>query len=132
MAKQAILNIKNWFKTGLKPTQDQFWDWIDSYWHKDEQIPIAKIDGVQPIYDAINNHINDANAHTAILVKSRIYPFGSLQIFKSSTNIGSVLEAGDIAVGFLNDGVTFIPFGQYLGTDPQDINNWNTSAMDFS
>jgi hypothetical protein len=39
----AINTIKQWFKTGLKPTQDQFWNWIDSFWHKDELIPQDKI-----------------------------------------------------------------------------------------
>ena len=43
MAQTAINIIKNWFKTGLKPTQDQFWNWMDSYWHKDELIPQDKI-----------------------------------------------------------------------------------------
>ena len=39
--------IKNWFKTGLKPTQAQFWAWMDSYWHKDQTIPTNKIDGLE-------------------------------------------------------------------------------------
>ena len=43
MAKTAINTIKQWFKTGSKPTQDQFWNWMDSYWHKDELIPQNKI-----------------------------------------------------------------------------------------
>ena len=43
MAKTAINTIKQWFKTGLKPTQDQFWNWIDSFWHKDELIPQENI-----------------------------------------------------------------------------------------
>ena len=43
MAQTAINIIKNWFKTGLKPTQDQFWNWMDSFWHKDELIPQDKI-----------------------------------------------------------------------------------------
>lgn len=41
-----INNIKNWFKTGLKPTQEQFWAWMDSYWHKAEKIPMSSIDGI--------------------------------------------------------------------------------------
>lgn len=28
--------IKQWFETGDFPTQQQFWDWLDSYVHKDE------------------------------------------------------------------------------------------------
>jgi hypothetical protein len=43
MAKTAINIIKKWFKTGSKPTQDQFWSWQDSYWHKDEIIPQENI-----------------------------------------------------------------------------------------
>ena len=38
MAQTAINTIKQWFKTGSKPTQEQFWSWMDSYLHKDEMI----------------------------------------------------------------------------------------------
>jgi hypothetical protein len=38
--------IKGWFTTGSKPTQEQFWAWMDSYWHKDENIPASKIEGL--------------------------------------------------------------------------------------
>ncbi|MEN2400602.1 hypothetical protein GKZ90_0012495 [Flavobacterium sp. MC2016-06] len=31
--------LKNWFTTGKKPLQAQFWAWMDSYWHKEEPIP---------------------------------------------------------------------------------------------
>ena len=43
MAQTAINTIKQWFKTGSKPTQEQFWSWMDSYLHKDELIPQDKI-----------------------------------------------------------------------------------------
>lgn len=39
----SLTDIKNWFRTGLKPTQSQFWNTWDSFWHKDESIPTAKI-----------------------------------------------------------------------------------------
>lgn len=51
MAKQTINTLKNWFKTALKPTQSQFWDWLDSFWHKDEKIPLSSIDGIQAEFD---------------------------------------------------------------------------------
>lgn len=38
--------LKNWFKSGLKPTQEQFWEWMDSFWHKEEKIPMAQIEGI--------------------------------------------------------------------------------------
>lgn len=36
--------IKKNFENGDIPNQDQFWEWQDSYWHKDEKIPSDKID----------------------------------------------------------------------------------------
>lgn len=51
MAKQTLNILKNWFRTGLKPTQQQFWDWMDSFFHKDEKIPLTSIDGIQQEFD---------------------------------------------------------------------------------
>jgi hypothetical protein len=42
----SIANIKNWFRTGLKPTQAQFWDTWDSFWHKEDQIPMSNVQGL--------------------------------------------------------------------------------------
>lgn len=42
----SLNQLKNWFKTGLKPTQAQFWAWLDSFYHKEEQIPQEKITGL--------------------------------------------------------------------------------------
>jgi hypothetical protein len=47
MAKQNIEILKSWFKTGLKPTQQQFWDLFDSYFHKNGIIPIGNIENFQ-------------------------------------------------------------------------------------
>ena len=43
MAVTSINQIKNWFKTGLKTAQEHFWHWMDSYWHKEDEIPISSI-----------------------------------------------------------------------------------------
>ena len=43
MAQTAINTIKQWFKTGSKPTQEQFWSWMGSSLHKDELIPQGNI-----------------------------------------------------------------------------------------
>jgi hypothetical protein len=44
MTKQAKTTLKNWFLTALKPLQQQYHDWMDSYWHKDELIPMEAVD----------------------------------------------------------------------------------------
>lgn len=52
MATTPLNTIKNWFKTGLKPTQAQFWATLDSLRHKDEAIPIAAIENLQEELDS--------------------------------------------------------------------------------
>jgi hypothetical protein len=42
MAVTARATLKNWFKAGLKPTEAQFANWIDSFFHKSEdEIPLT-------------------------------------------------------------------------------------------
>ncbi|MBP7173013.1 MAG: hypothetical protein KBA33_02955 [Cloacibacterium sp.] len=36
--------LKQFFENGDKPTQEQFWEWQDSYWHKEETIPQNKVE----------------------------------------------------------------------------------------
>ncbi len=58
--------IKNWFRRGLKPLESQFAAWIDSYWHKNDTIPIESIDNLQQILsdkadqEAVDNAIINA------------------------------------------------------------------------
>lgn len=52
MAKQDINTLKNWFRRGLKPPQQQFWDWLDSFRHLDSDIPAAQVAGLQTLLDA--------------------------------------------------------------------------------
>lgn len=35
--------LKSWFTRGKKPLASQFAAWMDSYWHKDENLPISSI-----------------------------------------------------------------------------------------
>jgi hypothetical protein len=70
MAIVSRNNIKNWFKTNLHPTQLQFWDWIDSYWHKSDTIPLNKIGGLQDLLEEktdaeiFEHHLDAANQHS--------------------------------------------------------------------
>jgi len=69
MAKQRLETIKNWFKTSLKPTQQQFWDTWDSFWHKDDKIPTSSIENLDVRFDEkadaelVSAHLNDSTAH---------------------------------------------------------------------
>lgn len=46
MAKQTIPQLRTWFSRFKKPTEGQFWDLFDSFFHKDENIPTSQVDGL--------------------------------------------------------------------------------------
>lgn len=50
--------LKKWFRRGMYPLESQFADWIDSFWHKNDALPISSVDGLA---DAINGKA-DASA----------------------------------------------------------------------
>lgn len=64
-----IDNVKNWFKTGLKPTQDQFYAKFAWLRWKDEKIPLADINDIEGILNAkaeaaeLTDHLTSASAH---------------------------------------------------------------------
>jgi len=41
------------FENGDKPTQENFWEWLDSYWHKDEKISDSSVDSVERVIPVI-------------------------------------------------------------------------------
>ncbi|WP_297829844.1 hypothetical protein [uncultured Rikenella sp.] len=47
MATQGRALLKSWFKRGLYPKAEHFADWIDSFWHKEEdQLPIDTVENL--------------------------------------------------------------------------------------
>lgn len=64
--------LKKWFSNFMKPAQEHFSAWIDSFWHKSEQIPMSNIEGLSRAIEntasagQLLNHINDTNAHRAL------------------------------------------------------------------
>lgn len=46
MAIRSISQLKAWFKKGAYPTAEQFSDWQDSYYHKEESVPISAVNGL--------------------------------------------------------------------------------------
>lgn len=66
MAIQSLSTIKNWFKTRLKPTQAQFWDTWDSFWHKNDKIPVGSIENLDSILSGKASQEGVNNALTAV------------------------------------------------------------------
>ena len=71
----TIETLKQWFSNLKKPTQEQFWAWLDSFWHKSEKIPMASVEGLDKLVEGtasaeqLSNHLNDSNAHKALFDK---------------------------------------------------------------
>ncbi|MDR0873365.1 MAG: hypothetical protein LBN27_07870 [Prevotellaceae bacterium] len=67
MAIQTLQIIKSWFRKGLYPTEGQFSDTWDSFWHKtDELIPMSRI-------EELTNTLNGkADAEVIILINEAI------------------------------------------------------------
>lgn len=67
--------LKKWFSNFMKPAQEHFSAWIDSYWHKSEQIPMSNIEGLSKAFEntasagQLLNHTNDTNAHRNLFDK---------------------------------------------------------------
>ncbi|PWA10984.1 hypothetical protein [Flavobacterium laiguense] len=115
MALQTLNTIKNWFKTGLKPTQAQFWDTWDSFRHKSDKVPVAEIEGLNELLAGVS--------------AATIYKPGQLLIFKRLPNENnSILEAGDLGIGIVEN--VFIT-GIYLGGDLLLLNFNIINQIDF-
>lgn len=47
--------LKQYFENGDIPKQEEFWDWQESYWHKDEKVPQESISGLT---DSLKTKLN--------------------------------------------------------------------------
>ena len=94
--------LKKWFSNFMKPAQEHFAAWIDSYWHKSEQIPMSSIDGLSKAIEntasakQLLNHLDDTNAHRAL--------FDELK--KQIQAIQTILQVDDVNLDTLQEIVT--------------------------
>lgn len=52
MAIRSIAQLKAWFSRGQYPVESQFADWLDSFFHKSEPIPLGAVDGLHDMLNA--------------------------------------------------------------------------------
>lgn len=58
--KVSLDTMKSWFKKGLYPMESQFANVFDSFWHKDDTIPMASI---QNLTQTFNNKASANHKH---------------------------------------------------------------------
>ena len=54
-------SLKTYFENGDVPDEQDFWEWQDSYWHKNENIPTQKIDGLNEVIANAGKNIYNTN-----------------------------------------------------------------------
>ena len=79
--------LQNWFVTGAKPTQEQFWAWQESYWHKGENIPTEKILGLSEVL--ANKADIEMLQHKANLDTSNLSP-ENVEKWKKALGVGEL------------------------------------------
>lgn len=88
--------LKQYFENGDIPVQEEFWEWQNSYWHKDEKLPLQNID-----YDFDKKaDVNASNLSTqnAQLWKEKIETQTSIQNPALNGNILTVFYTGENGV----------------------------------
>ncbi|PIF30717.1 hypothetical protein CLU81_1164 [Flavobacterium sp. 9] len=107
MAIQSLKTIRSWFRTGLQPTQLQFWDTWDSFRHKSEKIPARDIEGIDTLFG------------------DKIIPSGQFLIFKVDPNTADELEIGDSVIGYCEN--NFLCEATYYGGDTSLMSSFTNS-----
>lgn len=121
-----INTILNWFKTGKKPTQEQFWSSWQSFWHKYEKIPQSSITNLVNSLDAKENLSNKSLTLSSLSTNNdypsskTVYDFVN-EFVKTENN----LNTEDILN--LVESNSLIPGNYYLINDFQTIYTINGS-----
>jgi hypothetical protein len=108
MAIQNINILKSWFKRGFKPLQQQFYDWMDSYWHKDEQLPISSVNGLESILNTLPT-ADSINSLLTLFLPERINATADyVYTLKTGSRLDSIIiiPAADVTlrIGTVNGG----------------------------
>lgn len=97
-------DLKLYFENGDKPTQEDFWALLDSYWHKDEKMTLESIESIEKVVPFFNEAgllgstivLTIPNITKQILPSGFVYTGMSYQITKVFFNEG-LEEIGESA-----------------------------------
>lgn len=108
--QQHLIDLQEKFKTDKTPTQADFWDWMDSYWHKEEKIPFEQtyktISANTTLDDSFHNCIVRITANSTITVPNTLKADFNCVFDAIGTVTGTFVEGS---------GATFsAPFGKIL------------------
>lgn len=117
MSKVTRDQLKTWFRKGLYPLESQFHAWIDSYWHKDDTLPVTAVDNLATLLngkaDAVLLDSKQDKIDAALETESKSI-VGAINELSGKT--GEVSEAGGI---------------RYVNEDVPDIQNVQAALDDI-
>lgn len=102
--------LKQYFENGDIPKQEEFWDWQESYWHKDEKLPLAKIDyDFSKKADLIDGKVPASQLPSYV---DDVIEFASLSAFPTIGEEGKLFVALDTNKLYRWSGSTYIDITQ--------------------
>jgi len=132
MATTDKNTLKQWFSKGAKPLAEQFAAWIDAFWHKDEMISAARIEGLQEALNLkadsesltvveqtaaqqLQEHNYNEDAHGGI--------YNQLRILKTIKQTAAEFNASTITepcyVKITDDGTISMDANFFAGVEPE-------------
>ncbi|MBQ9440416.1 MAG: hypothetical protein IJU35_07520 [Paludibacteraceae bacterium] len=117
MAVVSRDQIKSWFRKGLKPLEAHFTSWIDSFWHKNDAIPMSSINGLNEALNQRTISIDDAlNDSSANPVQNRVVK----QALEGKAAVDHNHDADYAAKNHNHEG-QYQPAGDYASKNPSHI-----------
>lgn len=119
-------NLKQYFLTGLKPTQQQFWNLIDSFRHKNDLVPASEVDGLQGLLD----QKLDAELY--------VEGFNVVRVIQVEETTPNIVALGHVALQFNGSNITNLLFNtetskylvslsEIINTSPVKLKLFNTT-----
>lgn len=88
--------LKKYFENGDIPVQEEFWEWHDSYWHKDEKIPADQLD--YDLSQKADVNASNLSPQNAQLWKEKIETQTTIQAPQLNGNVLTVFYTGENGV----------------------------------
>jgi hypothetical protein len=142
--KKSISDLKNYFKTGDRPTQQQFYDFLESYLHLDSYILASQVTGLEEalttleqlgISDVIGLQTALNNLNTAItnLEVSDVSGLQAILDSLSSVSIGDIQGLQETLNNLASRGIgDIIGLTDALNGKVDKITGYGLSQNDFS
>lgn len=90
-------DLKKVFENGDKPKQEDFWEWQDSYWHKEEDIiPANKVD-LSGKADLVNGKVPTEQLPSYV---DDVLEFSNLNAFPTTGEVGKIYVAIDTGFSY--------------------------------